>query len=470
MMNVLRFLVPVLLIGTAFSVQAQSPDFFAQIRVIGTNAKPYLLEKMLNSRAEIKQSDTCITMNYGRFVTFPEYIDTFSLRVCRAAAEIRIDRNNTPRHRLPITAKAEGLLFGRKVNVFFKEVFDSLNKVRYLVWEEEGKPSNSVVFRDQIPVPIYESQGIEQRRALEGEVFEKLIQPGALDSVSLCSAEKLRNNDRIQFLIETRKTPADAWSPAFVLDHQLHRRDTLDGYPRLHLSNRMTNLANGTIENRDTVTMQIMPEGIFLGNFIGMPYSAFKPMLKVSDPKDERWVYYMFPMEELYDPIVEASYRSQSTIGNRKFECLSYWNSTFPGPFTWIHDFPLPWRNTELIRQVPIFMQLNAETFGTPYTMPENTAETQLQLFNETAKGIDMQFIHKGKKKLRLQFEITNAALEVQPLSQKEFSIKPGETSINLPFSNKNAEQYYLLKVFIVEGKNQFTLLQEMPFVSKKNP
>lgn len=469
-MNVLRFLMPVFLLASSFAARSQAPAFYAQIRVIGTNAKPYLIEKMLSSRSEIKQNDTCTTIHYGRFVTFPEYIDTVSQRVCRSASEIRIDRNNTPRHRLPRAAKGEGLLFGRKVNVFFKEVFDSLNKVRYLVWEEEGKSSNSVVFRDQIPMPIYEAQGIEQRRALEGEVFEKINQPGALDSVSLCSAEKLRNNDRIQFLIETRKTTAEPWTPAFVLDHFLHRRDTLDGYPRLHLSNRMTNLANGTVENRDTVTMQLMPEGIFLGNFIGMPFSAYKPMLKISDPKDDRWVYFMFPMEELYDPIVEASYRSQSTIGNRQFECLSYWNSTFPGPYTWIHDFPLPWRNTELIRQVPVFMQLNGEQVGSPYAIPENAAETQLKLFNETANGIHLNFIHKGKKKLKLQFEITNAALEVQPLSQKEFSIKPGETSIQLPFSNKIAEQYYLLKVFIVEGKNQFTQLQEMPFVSKKNP
>lgn len=462
-----------------FSLWSQNipSPFYAQVRTVGPAGRPVMLEKVISEERVIASAtgDTCIEQQLAYFREYGKFLDTVQWSFCYTRNEIRISKNKILRHVLPRNPSAEAVeatLFGKVQKVSIQVMVDSLNPPqRFIVVTATEKQQQQVVVELSAMRLVHETQGIEQRRYLDAPQFSGVMQPGALDSTDYCTATRWKIGDRIQWLIQDKRIDNQGkpeWRNAYLLEHQLVRVSQVDGNPVYVFSHAMTNLFNGTRENRDTLTVMEMPEGLFLATFIGLPYTAMQGKFRIADPKAEDWVYYLFPLEELYDPTVEVVYHDSTEILGKTFKTLHYWNATMPGSFSWIYDFPLPWRDNPIQRYQAVHLILGGEVLGSPYipAMPEGTVMTQ---FNENLGKLELEF-KRGAKKEKLHFELIDAnSMAKMAVEPSETTLKEELQKITLVVKDMLPSQYYTLNVYRVEGKDKQVRIQEFPFMSKKS-
>jgi hypothetical protein len=96
------------------------------------------------------------------------------------------------------------------------------------------------------------------------------------------------------------------WVDKHLTEYTLVREGMFDNLPAKYFSFTITDLEAGTKFSYDTLLMFLYPKA-FLGNQLGLPFQELKPGRRCSNPADPEWVYYIFPMEEVLDPLVEST-------------------------------------------------------------------------------------------------------------------------------------------------------------------
>lgn len=449
------------------ALSAQTNPIYARARVLGSSFVPVALEKILNQKVTISGVDTCTEYSIGEFLDYPQFRDTTAYQVCINPKYIEIRSSSVLRHFLPLDDQEDGVMFSRKSKIKRRIEFDSVKNTRYFIFEEISHPENSIILDYKTKVTLYEGQKTEQRRLFDSEVLNYIENKEAILPALVCRPDYFKPGDLIQFTIDTKNPQTQEWESGFALTHKLLRIDTVESGPRYVFLNQIIHLNEQFVENRDTLFLTHFSDGLFIGSNIGMPVAYFQPGLRIVNPETPGFVYYMQPMETPTLPFLEASAKSEISVGEESFPLFVYWNSTMQSPFRWMVDFPLPWRNTESLRQTPVFISSQNKTAGKIIDVYSSNKPFQLQQLSENKKAIQLDFNNTASKPVNLNFTVTNSALEVQKLTKPKHKIKKGKTIIELEFPNKEPNQYYLIKVFRETAKNQFELIYEIPYISR---
>jgi hypothetical protein len=275
------------------------------------------------------------------------------------------------------------------------------------------------------------------------------------------SITELKPGDALQIVYYEKSDTLSV--PRQVNDYIVLERDVKPEFPVTRIAFTSTDLFSGVTMNNDTVEIQELPDGLFIGNNLAIPYAAYKSGFSRIDPAEGEWRCYILPREDFSKPLLELVFQESQKLHDTSFDILRYWNSELPYRINWIRDFPLPFQEYELLKPSIKYVKRGDVVRGKKFEI--NVAlKPGIRYFDETPNGLRLTvFVAlKGKYSVSL-FDADNNRVNTLP----EFiNLKSGMQKIEVNCPNKLADRYYKL-VFRQEDGSNAKPIQEYVFLSR---
>jgi hypothetical protein len=438
---------------------AQESRFYVKLKSAAMNFAPDLIEE----RISLQENGNCRNEKYYLYRKKTEVLDSSFWSVCVSNTEVSILKNEAPYHQFKCEeGEQQGIISQVKGKILVKPISDSVSgKIK--VWEISDKFDQRYKLYYNPEAKRVESQlePFSQRHALQNFMFREIPDQMQPFNKPAASIYNLKTGDALQLVYY--ETNDSALIPRQINEYMLLERDVKGEFPVTRFSFTSTDLSSGVTINNDTVEVQELPDGIFIGSALAIPYHALKSGFYRVDPVADIWRCVLLPREDFDQPMLEFAYSEMSKLGEDSLELYRYFVSALPYRISWIHDFPLPFQEYEKVRPKIEYLKRGGVEWGK--RMERNAMLLPgIRYFDETPDGFRLNLFIGLKGKYIL--ELRNGNDEVLNVIPSTLNLKAGMQKLEIAAPAKQPDMPYklILKQLVDSGE---TVVQEFVFRSR---
>jgi hypothetical protein len=440
-------------------IDAQESRFYVKLKSAAMQFAPDLIEESVQQQ----QEGNCRTEKFILYRKRAEILDSAIWKVCVTGIEVEVHKNDAPYHQFRLEeGEQEGRIGQVKGKLVVKAIRDTLtNKIR--VWELSDKFDQRyrLVYNPEIKRIESQFEPFAQRHALQNFMFQDIPSQFMPLTNPAATVAELTSGDALQVVYYAE---SDSGShPRQLNDYLVLERDTKSEFPVTRVAFKSTDLFSGVTMNNDTVEIQELPDGLFIGNNLALPYSVYKSGFSRIDPADEDWRCYILPREDFANPLLELVYQKSDSILGVSMDLLNYWNSELPYRISWIRNFPLPFQEYQTMKPKVEYIKQNGREQGEKFDI-KVSLYTGIRYFDETPDGIRLTVFTAAPGKFSLALlDAENKVVKTQP---ENFNLKAGMQRIEIKCPDKLSDRYYKLVLQqVVDSETR--VLQEYVFLSR---
>lgn len=446
---------------TAFQIHlsAQEARFYVKLKSAAMDYAPDLIEE----RIAVIQEKSCRTEKFILYRKRSEVLDSSVWKICSTAGEVEIFKNDAPYHQFKLeNGEQEGRIGQVKGQLVVKAIRDS-SSGKVLVWEVNDKFDQRyrIIYNAEAKRVESQFEPFTQRHALQNYIFRDIPSEFIPLSYPAATMSELKPGDALQ-IVYYEKTDTGSF-PRQINDYIVLERDVKPEFPLTRIAFTSTDLFTGITMNNDTVEIQEFSDGLFIGNNLAIPYSAYKSGLSRIDPKDGEWRCYILPREDFINPLLELVYQERMQLDSSENEILRYWNSELPFRISWIRNFPLPFQEYE--KRIPRieFIKRDGKEYGKK--LVQNAAlTTGIRFFDETPDGVNLTMFIASKGSYSI--ELVDGENQILTTSPSPLNLKAGMQKVKLKCPGKQPDRYYKAILKQIDPTKQGSI-QEYIFLSR---
>ncbi len=440
-------------------VDAQESRFYVKLKSAAMQFAPDLIEESV----QYQQEGNCRTEKFILYRKREEILDSAIWMVCVTGIEVEILKNDAPYHQFRLEeGEQEGRIGKVKGKLVAKAIRDTLtNKIR--VWELSDKFDQRyrIVYNPEAKRIESQFEPFSQRHALQNFMFQDI--PSAFSPITnpAATVSELIPGDALQIVYHEKNDTGSI--PRQINDYLVLERDVRPEFPVTRIAFTTTDLVTGVTLNNDTIEIQELPDGLFIGNNLAIPFSAYSSGFYYVNPAEGEWRCYMLPREDFVDPLLELVYQEQKQLHGISTDILNYWNSELPYRIRWIRNFPLPFQEYEkLVAQIKYIKRGGIES-GLKFSNG-TSLKTGIRYLDESPDGLNLTIFVSSKGSYSIELvDGANQTISTLPAS---VNLKAGMQKVQIKCSGKQAERYY--KVILKQvASNKPVVLQEFVFLSR---
>jgi len=441
------------------NIAAQESRFYVKLKSAAMQFAPDLIEE----RVQQQQDGNCRTEKFILYRKKEEILDSAIWKICVSGIEVEVLKNDAPYHQFKLEeSEQEGRISQVKGKLLVKAIRDTLtNKIQ--VWEIGDKFDQRyrIVYNPEAKRIESQFEPFSQRHALQNFMFQDIPLEFMPLSNPAATLNELKAGDAMQIVYHEKNDTGSI--PRQINDYLILERDVRPEFPVTRIAFTTTDLVTGVTLNNDTVEVQELPDGLFIGNNLAIPYSAYTSGFYYVNPAEGEWRCYMLPREDFVNPLLELVYQEQQQLHGIPTDFLYYWNSELPYRISWIRNFPLPFQEYEKLVARIAYIKRGGIESGSKF---QNGIflKTGIRYFDETADGMNLTIFVSAKGSYSIELvDGTNQTISTIPAS---VNLKPGMQKLQLKCSGKQAARYYKVILKQVISDKSVTL-QEFVFLSR---
>lgn len=450
-----------MLLLTAFRVnlKAQEARFYVKLKSAAMEYAPDLIEE----RIAVLQEKNCRTEKFILYRKRTEVLDSSVWKICTTANEVEIFKNDAPYHQFKLEdGEQEGRIGQVKGKLVVKSIRDSISG-KISVWEAKDKLDQRyrIVYNPEAKRVEAQFEPFAQRHALQNFIFRDIPTDFMSLSNPAASMSELKPGDALQIVYYEKSATGSL--PRQINDYTVLDRNVIAEFPLTRIAFTSTDLSSGVTLNNDTVEVQELSDGLFIGNNLAIPYEAYKSGLFRIDPKEGEWRCYILPREDFINPLLEMVYQETLRIDSSENEIFRYWNSELPYRISWIRNFPLPFQEYETLNPKIEFIKRDGVEHG-KRLMNNASLNTGIRYFDETPDGMNLTIFIAAKGSYSI--ELVDGGNQVITTSPTPLNLKAGMQKLQLKCTEKQPERYYKVILNQVDSGKQ-ERIQEFIFLSR---
>ena len=459
-MRISNYLIFVLILTIGqFKTYAQESRFYVKLKSAAMQFAPDLIEECVS----VKQIENCRIEKYILYRKRSEILDSATWQICTSGSEVSIDKNDAPYHRFKCEeGEQDGRIGQVKGKVLVKAIRDTSNgKVQ--VWEVNNKFDQRyrLVYNPEKKRIESQFEPFAQRHALQNFMFQDIPQEFAPLPIPAGKVNELKPGDALQVVYYAQTDSGSL--PRQINDYSVLERDLRQEFPITRIAFTSTDLSSGITINNDTVEVQELSDGLFIGNNLAIPYNAFKLGFNRFDPLNDRWRCYMLPREDFTEPLLELVYSESKIVHGDSTPFVHYWNSELPYRLSWVLDFPLPFQEYDRLKAKVEYLKRGGIELGKKVS-GDAAFKPGIRFFDETYDGFKLTLFvaFKGKYTVEL-WDASNQAVPIS--SPQSLNLKAGMQKVEFKAA-KQADQVYKIVLKQVDSDDE-KIVQEFVFLSR---
>ncbi len=429
----------------------------------GTCIPLYLLHQK-ETGTENSKNGNCRNYIVTRFVDSEKMLDSFPQTICMdKSGKLSVYKGDSIIHQFkPGAANQAGIINGR-AGMLERKPVNLSGKEEIEQYVSTKTATDQLLYDPQKSFILEGTNGETRVRLLQGFLFDEINKEGAFSKHHLYHVNDLSRGDTLQVLqtIVKDKKSGKSNVPLLLTEYILIKDTLFDELRHLWFSCAVTDLKQGTKEIKERIEMTVFPEVIMINGSLAIPDTLMKIGIRINDPSTPGWMYYMFPNDALFEPVVEALYSKKQILGNDTLINTTYWNNALDLPLTWYAEYPLPWRESDDVRGQVVYVSKSGKKTGSPYKISK-PSHFYIDQFEHSDRTIKLKIYSPGVQKIYLTVKDENdSTIAITPV---EFDFGAGLQDLTINVSGLKPENKY--KLIFKESKGKQNLLIEYRFIS----